>query len=72
MNQFVPKRVSVDNAQPLLLRPAAAAKVLSISERSLWSHTAPRGPIPCVRLGKSVLYSVAALEQYIAANSVQA
>lgn len=40
------------------------ARMLSISERALWSLTAPRGPILCIRLGRSVRYSVATLERY--------
>lgn len=50
------------SVEPLALRPKQAAKALGISERTLWALTAPRGPIPCVRLGqgkrKSVLYPV--------------
>ena len=42
-----------------------AARLLSISDRALWGLTEPRGPIPCVRLGRSVRYSVAALERYL-------
>ena len=52
---------------PRLLIPARdAAKALSISERTLWGLTAPRGPIPCVRLGGRVLYSPEALCRWIA------
>ena len=56
--------------QPLALRPREAAQALSISERTLWALTAPRGPIPCVRIGhgkrKSVLYPVPGLQNYLA------
>ena len=52
--------------EQLLLRPREAARSLSISERQLWQHTQPRGPIPVVRVGKSVRYSVAALEAFCA------
>jgi hypothetical protein len=45
---------------PLALRPREAARALGISTRTLWGLTAPRGPIPCVRVGegrrKTVLY----------------
>jgi len=52
---------------PLLLNTRDAAATLSISERNLWSNTAPRGRrIPCVRLNGRVLYSVAALQRWIA------
>jgi hypothetical protein len=36
---------------PLALRPRDAAVALGISERLLWTLTAPRGPIPCKRRG---------------------
>lgn len=49
----------------LLLSPREAAHTLSVSEKSLWLHTTPRGPIPCVRLGRSVRYSVDALKAYL-------
>jgi len=35
----------------LAVPPREAARLLSISERTLWSLTAPRGPIPALRLG---------------------
>jgi len=37
----------------------------SISPRHLWDLTAPRGPIPAVRLGKRVLYDPADLQRFI-------
>ena len=53
----------------LLLSAREAAKVLSVCERTLFSLTAPRGPIPSVRLGSRVLYPVAALEAWIASET---
>lgn len=50
---------------PLALSPRDAAKCLSISERTLWSATAPRGPIPAVKLGNRVLYPVAGLQEWL-------
>jgi len=50
----------------LLLTPREAARSLRISERSLWAMTSPRGPVPSVRLGRSVRYPAAALYQWIA------
>lgn len=53
----------------LALRPREAAKLLGISPRTLWGLTAPRGPIPCVRVGsgkrKTVLYPVRQLEDWL-------
>ncbi len=54
----------------LLLTAREAAKALAISEKTLWSLTTPRGPIPCVRVGeRSIRYSVAALEKWIATQT---
>ena len=45
-----------------------AALKLAISQRTLWEHTAPRGPIPCVRIGRSVRYSLQALQDFLKAQ----
>ena len=53
----------------LSLRPAEAATALGISPRTLWGLTAPRGPIPCLRIGhgkrQTVLYPVAELQAWL-------
>ena len=49
----------------LALRPRDAAQALGISERKLWSLTSPRGPIPCVRLDRIVVYSVLSLQRWL-------
>jgi predicted DNA-binding transcriptional regulator AlpA len=51
---------------PLLLSAREAARALSICEKSLWTLTAPRGPIPCIRIGRSVRYSPTDLQSWIA------
>lgn len=51
--------------QPLLLPQREAAAALSISVTTLASLTEPKGPIPCVRLGRSVRYAVRDLEAWI-------
>lgn len=53
-------------ADRLLLTPRETALVLSVCEKTLWSMTHPRGPIPCLRLGRSVRYPVEALREYVA------
>jgi predicted DNA-binding transcriptional regulator AlpA len=59
-------------APKLLLKPREAAAALGLSEKSLWSLTQPRGPIPVVRVGeRSVRYSVAALEKWIAGQAAE-
>jgi predicted DNA-binding transcriptional regulator AlpA len=59
----------------LALRPRDAARALGISPRTLWGLTAPRGPIPCVRVGqgkrRAVLYSVAELQAWLAQRSTK-
>ena len=53
----------------LSLRPTEAATALGISPRTLWSLTAPRGPIPCLRIGhgkrQTVLYPLADLQAWL-------
>jgi hypothetical protein len=64
-----PLTIPADAAlSPLLLTPRAAAAALSVSPRTLWGLTAPRGPIPVVRLGRAVRYPTGALRAWIAAQ----
>jgi hypothetical protein len=60
-----------DPPAPLLLRPRDAARVLGISERLLWSISAPRGPLAVVRVHRAVRYSTDELRRYIAAAQQQ-
>jgi hypothetical protein len=61
----------IDNApEKLLLSAREAAKALSVCERTLWSMTMPRGPIPLVRIGNRCLYSTEALRQWIMKQSM--
>jgi hypothetical protein len=51
----------------LLLSPREAAyKLGGISVRHLWALTRPRGPIPCVKLGRRIFYRPADLETFLA------
>jgi hypothetical protein len=53
-----------------LLDTSEAAKLLNVCEKTVWNNTAPRGKcIPAVRLGDRLLYSVPALEKWIAEQS---
>ena len=54
-----------DTPPRLALRPAEAAKALGIGRRLLWSET-NAGRIPCVRIGKAVLYPVESLRDWLA------
>ena len=49
----------------LLVDSKEAAKLLSVGSRTLWTMTAPRGPIPSVRLGRAVRYKLSSLEEFI-------
>jgi hypothetical protein len=61
--------LSSDQTGPLALRPREAANALSISQRTLWGLTSPRGPIPCLRIGhgkrQTVLYPVTELQAWL-------
>lgn len=63
------KPVENGTHEKLLLTPREAADTLSVCEKSLWSLTAPRGPLKCVRLGRSVRYSLDSLREFIAQQS---
>ncbi len=49
----------------LALRPKEAAKALGIGSRLLWLET-NKGSIPHTRIGRCVVYPVAALEAWLA------
>lgn len=46
------------------MRPAVAARALGLSERTLWTLT-QRGEIPHTRVGKCVIYPVAAIRAWL-------
>lgn len=48
----------------LALRPRDAAKALAVSERLLWEWT-HRGDVPHVRNGRTILYPVDALRDWL-------
>ena len=50
----------------LLLSAREAAAALSVSARTLWVVTSPRGDLPCVRIGRRVLYDPCDLQDWIA------
>jgi hypothetical protein len=52
-------------ALKLLLSAREAAAALGVCQKTLWVWTMPRGPIPCLRLGHRVLYSVESLRAWI-------
>lgn len=50
----------------ILFTAAEAAKQLAVSPRTLWSISAPRGPLAVVRIGSAVRYARTDLEAYVA------
>lgn len=59
--------MSVSTSVPpaLLVGLRVASKMLSVSERTAW-QLAKDGRLPCIRLGRRLLFSVSALETWIA------
>ena len=60
--------------QPLAMRPREAAAALGISPRLLWSLTAPRGSIRCIRPRGprgSVIYATKDLEAWLDAEATR-
>jgi len=53
-------------SEPLAVSSREAARLLSVSQRTLWTLTAPRGPVPCVRVASRVLYRPGDLRAYLA------
>jgi hypothetical protein len=57
------------SVEPMAMRPRDAAKALGIGARTLWALTAPRGPIPCLRIGngkrQTVLYPKAVVQAWL-------
>jgi predicted DNA-binding transcriptional regulator AlpA len=67
-----PIAVDENGTPTLLLSAPNAAKALGMSQKLLWSLSAPRGTIPVVRIGvRGVRYSVADLQAWIAEQSTQ-
>lgn len=69
--QPAPNVVPPEARQPGLLSVPEAADYLSIGHRSLWSMTAPRGPIPSVRFGRAVRYPIKGLDAFIAESGAK-
>lgn len=63
--------LEVKPTNALLVDSKEAARMLSLGARSLWSLTAPRGPIPSVRIGTAVRYSVSSLEEFVKRTEVR-
>lgn len=53
--------------EPLLLRPAEAARFLAISPRKLWELTNTR-EVPAIRIGRALRYPTDELRSWVAAR----
>lgn len=51
-----PDPPSISHFPPRLVPATQMARILGISGKGLWTHSAPRGPIPVIRIGRSVRY----------------
>ena len=68
----MPVEIANTSTSPRLsLRPKEAAAALGISERLLWTWTNQK-LIPHVRMGKAIIYPVAALEEWLATQAESA
>ena len=59
-------RSDTPSTSKLLLSARETAKALGVCEKTLWSMTRPRGDLPCVCIGRRVLYDPADLQAWIA------
>ncbi len=55
-------------SRPLALCPRDAARELSISEKTLFNLTRPRGPIPAAKFGRLVRYDIRDLLAFLDAQ----
>jgi len=71
MNDSFPSALRAEPAkiEPVLIDAVSAAKLLSISTKTLWLKT-KAGEVPHKRLGGRVLYPLAALREWANAPSV--
>ena len=70
MRDAVPTLPAPIGTSDRLLIPARdAARMMSVSERHLWSVTHPRGSLMPVRIGARCLYSPDTLREWIAAQT---
>jgi predicted DNA-binding transcriptional regulator AlpA len=59
-----------DASARLLLTIRQVAEATNFSEKTIWTNTSPRGRLACVRVGRSVRYSITAVERWVAEQTV--
>ena len=74
LSTFVSPPAPAIGGPRLLVDTHEAAAMLSVSERTLWGLTMPRGPLPCVRpgSGRMVRYAIEDLEGFVHAGRTKA
>lgn len=55
---------------PMLISATKAAELLGISARHLWTLT-KSGDIPCIRVGRRVMYSPTLLQEWVNSNAIK-
>jgi len=59
------------NEPKLLLSVVETARALNLSRKKLWQITAPRGDLPCIKVGTRVLYPVGDIVAWIERQKLQ-
>lgn len=59
----------MNESQKKTLSRREVSKQTGLSERTIQNLTAPNGPLPCVRIGRRVLYRPSDLEAFLQARS---
>ena len=62
-------KVDTEKIEPILLKRDEAAKLLRVSEKTIFNLTTS-GKLPCVRIGRNVRYSLQTLHDFINSNEV--
>jgi excisionase family DNA binding protein len=65
------EQTAITSQPKFLLSVAETAKALGLSRKKLWEITAPRGDLPCIRVGRRVLYSPADVVAWIERQKLQ-
>ncbi len=66
--QRIPEEGVMHEPTELAVSKRKAAEMLSISVKTLWSMTTPRGPIRALRIGRGVRYPLDELRRWISEN----
>ena len=65
------ERTAITSQAKFLLSVAETARALNLSRKKLWQITAPRGDLPCIKIGTRVLYSPADIMAWIERQKLQ-